>query len=363
MILETDKMLKHIGSYISYIERPDLKHTDCSMLYLPYRVCEDCYLLFETMNDIKTYQIEIANYFRNPVDQINFGLDYYNKEKEKTDGVHLNEEELNTINLLTSYSIENTLEGENKVIGHTQVKNNVQILNKLKIEENYKIPPTNIPTTSIEKSIKTKDHKPQCLYRIMIMFTDLFWNEVIKIPDKELYLLFNFLGSWYKVKIGTFYPELDYFNINFFKIFYIICEETEGFIEYVDKNKQMVIKLGYFENNQSSEKEKVATNLFSKEIVIEDNDLCKITDNFIQFATVELSLQGLKYGENYRNSLNGLLFKQDKPYYVGKLRCVIRISREGKERDKKSKSGKDVFKHIDISKYNLRKHFNVIFYL
>jgi hypothetical protein len=86
MIIETVKLLKHIGNNITFIERPDLKHTDCSMIYLPYRVCEDCYLLFETMNDIKNYQIEIANYFRNPVDAVNFGVDYFVKEKEMNRG-------------------------------------------------------------------------------------------------------------------------------------------------------------------------------------------------------------------------------------------------------------------------------------
>jgi len=33
------------------------------------------------MNDIKTYQIEIANFFRNPVDPVNFGVHYYVRDK------------------------------------------------------------------------------------------------------------------------------------------------------------------------------------------------------------------------------------------------------------------------------------------
>ena len=59
------------------------------MIYLSYRVCEDCYLLFETLNDIKNHQIEIANYFRNPVDKVNFGFGYYTKEIFFEDRVQL----------------------------------------------------------------------------------------------------------------------------------------------------------------------------------------------------------------------------------------------------------------------------------
>ena len=66
MILETDKMIKHVQFdkvKFNVTDRADLKHTDYSMIYLLYRVCEDCYLLFETLNDFKNYQIEIANFF------------------------------------------------------------------------------------------------------------------------------------------------------------------------------------------------------------------------------------------------------------------------------------------------------------
>jgi len=44
MILETDKMLRHIGVNVNWIDRPDHKH-DCSAIYLPYRVCESWYYL------------------------------------------------------------------------------------------------------------------------------------------------------------------------------------------------------------------------------------------------------------------------------------------------------------------------------
>lgn len=95
----------------------------------------------------------------------------------------------------------------------------------------------------------------------------------------------------------------------------------------------------------------------SKNISVEDSDICKNIEDFVEFASVEVSLQGLKYGEKYRNSLNGLLFKKEKPHYVGKLRCLIRISKEN--RDREDKSGKDSHKSFDITKYNLRKHFNL----
>ena len=333
MIIETDRMLKHIGNSVTFVERPDLKHTDCSMIYLPYRVCEDCYLLFETMHDIKTYQIEIANYFRNPVDPVNFGLEYYVKESKKNsefNNLNLNNEEENTVN--------NTNINVNKSVQDIEINP----------KESVTIP--NNKSLSISKN--------NYLYRILIMFTDLFWNEVIPIPHEDLHLLFYFLGTWYKVKLGKYYEQVDYFNINFFKMFYIICDENEGFIDYIEKNRHMEIKLGYFEEKDTS-KNDFDMKILNKDIIIEDNDICKNIDEFVEFATVELSLQGLKYGDKYRNTLNGLLFKRDKPHYVGKLRCIIRISKEGRDREEKSKDGKECYKDIDISKYNLRKHFNV----
>ena len=35
------------------------------------------------MNDIKNYQIQIANYFRIPVDPVNFSVNYFNKASTK----------------------------------------------------------------------------------------------------------------------------------------------------------------------------------------------------------------------------------------------------------------------------------------
>ena len=107
----------------------------------------------------------------------------------------------------------------------------------------------------------------------------------------------------------------------------------------------MDIKFGYFVKNNFEMKKKILRNL-KKEIIIEDNDICENIQDFVEFATVELSLQGLKYGQNYRNILNGLLFKIDKPHYVGKLRCIIRINKE-KIAD-------------NLEDMNCRKHFNFL---
>ena len=35
--------------------------------------------------------------------------------------------------------------------------------------------------------------KPNNLYRILIMFNDLFWSEKIKVPDKDLFIVYTFL--------------------------------------------------------------------------------------------------------------------------------------------------------------------------
>ena len=70
--------------------------------------------------------------------------------------------------------------------------------------------------------------------------------------------------------------------------------------------------------------------------------------NFVEFSSSELSIQGLKYGQKYENNLNALLFKQTKPFLVGRLSFVIRINKET---------------DTDIYNLNLTKHSNVsIFY-
>ena len=336
MILETDKMLKHVQfdkSKFNVIDRADLKHTDYSMIYLPYRVCEDCYLLFETLNDIKNYQIEIANIFRNPVDKVNFGFNFYQKEKPKTGKIELSNDEMKEIDKIK----EDVEYMENNDLTEEQYR---QIINQ----------DTNENNKNNQKDLRESPHeeKPNNLYRIMVMFNDLIWSDKIKIPDKDLFLVYSFLGGNYKVpiKIEKYTQDIDYSIINFMKIYHIICTEPEGFIDYVEKNRHMEIKLGYFEVSEEETKKKDVRKLLKKQIIIEDQDLIDESENFIQIASVDLSLQGLKYGANYRNMLNGLLFKRDEPHYVGKLRCLIRIHK--------------VKEIKDLSKYTLHNHFNFL---
>ena len=108
----------------------------------------------------------------------------------------------------------------------------------------------------------------------------------------------------------------------------------------------MEVKIGYFETTEEEKKKKDVKKLLRKDIIIEDDNICDDEiPNFVPFATVDLSTQGLKYGTNYRNNLNGLLFKRDEPHYVGKLRCIIRIHK--------------VKEINDISKYKLHNYFNL----
>ena len=336
MILETDNMLKHVQfekNKFNVIDRADLKHTDYSMIYLPYRVCEDCYLLFETLNDIKNYQIEIANIFRNPVDKVNFGFNFYQKEKPKTGKIELSNDEMKEIDKIK----EDVEYMENNDLTEEQYR---QIINQDSNESNK----------NNQKDLIESQHeeKPNNLYRIMVMFNDLIWSDKIKIPEKDLFLVYSFLGGNYKVpiKIEKYTQDIDYSIINFMKIYHIICTEPEGFIDYVEKNRHMEIKLGYFEVSEEETKKKDVRKLLKKQIIIEDQDLIDESENFIQIASVDLSLQGLKYGANYRNMLNGLLFKRDEPHYVGKLRCLIRIHK--------------VKEIKDLSKYTLHNHFNFL---
>ncbi len=339
MILDTDIMLKHVGINMNFIERPDLKHVDSSVIYLPYRVCEDCYLLFETMNEVRNSQIDIANYFKIPVDNVNFGIEIYSKQKNHESH---NEEEKNFQNLLNSMNLteRNNSSRQDKVN---------QSLNKNTTEENFSNNFTNSHKAILEagklpgNSNQTNEGK-NYLYRFLIMFTDILWNENIPVPDQELYIIFNIFGLWYKIRLNENYPSLDYFNINFFKMFYVICEENHGFIEYIDRNRHLFVKIGYFNENPNKQKEIDLAKIFKKEIIIEDLDICTNYDEFNTFCSVDLSLNAVRYADKYRNTLNGLLFKEDKPHYVGKLRCLIRVNKE---------------KEVDVDKINCRKHFNV----
>lgn len=368
MILETDKQLRHLNINLNYIDRPDLSHTDSSMVYLSYRVCEDCYLMFETMNDIKHYQIKIANFFRVNVDPVNFGVEYYMKDSTKSNiGVNSNLENQYSALLKIPESELKTMRSESKMptgnlnsINNDKIssiesasKNNINNANTISTNNHvtFKLSSTSPVEKDISGSTNNDKNKSEenKLYRIIIIFSDIFWNPEVVVPEKELYLIFNFLGTQYKARIKAYYPELDYLNVNFFKMFYVACNPNDGFIEYIDKNRTMLVKIGYFEESVEAEVKnstKVEHQISNNNIIIEDKDICSAADleNFIQFSSVELSIQGLKYGEKYRNSLNGLLFKEQKPYYTGKLRCTIRINQE---------------KTIDVNKFNFKKHYNL----
>ncbi len=106
----------------------------------------------------------------------------------------------------------------------------------------------------------------------------------------------------------------------------------------------MVVKLGYFKKDEAKEKEKKIKS-FVKHITFDDKDICDDEiENFVQYASVDLSLQGLKYGPKYKNVLNGLMFKHTKPHLIGNLRLIIRINKE---------------KNIDIYSLKLTKYLNV----
>ena len=372
MILETDNMLKHVQFervQFNIVDRPDLKHTDYSMIYLPYRVCEDCYLLFETLNGIKNYQIDIANLFRNPVNKVNFGFGFYTKEIIFEDKVELTKTQQNKIKMLNT-EIDNLNKEEEEESDIVGVKNKTSSSNNISEEDNEEKDDdedinNNVKKTEIklkfntevnqkqenksEKEAINKKAKINNLYRILIIFNDIIWTEQnIKLPKKDLFLVYTFLGNYYKIplKIDQFTKDLDYTLINFYKIYHIICTEPDGFIKWVEKNRYMEVKIGYFETSDEAKKKTEVKNILKKNIVIQDNDICEDIQNFVPFATVDLSTQGLKYGTNYRNNLNGLLFKRDEPHYVGKLRCVIRISK--------------VKKIKDITKYKLKNYFNLL---
>ena len=424
MIMETENMLKHVEFNkvkFNVLDRPDLRHTYYSMIYLPYRVCEDCYLLFETLNDIKEYQIEIANLFRIPVDRINFCFNYYTQIKEDKTKVKLTQRELYNIDRLNSEisnmnlndeyqennntdfeynsgpkrrketgiveneemhyesnTIEeqkrnyfnNNLSNNNNALEEDQIKikdNNAEkaqrskkktllknystgmnpdFLEKEKQRMNLMNNRQSLDENNLTKSAEIK--KPLNLYQILIMFNDIIWNDIAQIPIEDLYIVYTFLGNSYKIpiKIEQYSKDLDYTIINYQKIYHIITTEPEGFINFVEKNRYMEVKLGTFEKIEEEIRNKEVQKLLRKNIVIEDQDICSENEKFKPFAGLDLSIMGLKYGTNYRNNLNGLLFKKDKPYYIGKLRCVIRIHK--------------VKEIADINKYMLNEYYNLL---
>ena len=378
MILEIENLLKHVEFTkvkFNFFDNPGLRHTYSSMIYLPYRVCEDCYLLFETLNDIKDYQIEIANLFRIPVDKINFCFNCYEKEKDDISKVNLTEEELNNIHRVNKEIIKISPIYEDEFNSNELHKNksfligNDKILNdKLIIKEQInlnKINNTKVLTKnkSAEKIITEKNNikninnnnKKECenkdqlyLFRILIIFNDIIWDNINELPKEDLYIVYSFLGNNYKIplNIEQYSKDLDYTLINFKKIYHVICTEPDGFINFAEKNRYMEVKLGTFEKSEEETKNKEVQKWLKKSIIIEDQDIYNENEHFIPFASLDLSIQGLKYGTNYTNNLNGLLFKKEKPYYTGKLRCLIRIHK--------------VKEINDVSKYILHNFCNLL---
>ena len=268
---------------------------------------------------------------------LNTEIDNLNKEEDEEDDIVGIKNKTNSSNNISEEDNEEN-EEENEEINN---KENQEI--KINKETEKK------EVNKQEKETMNKKGKINNLYRILIIFNDIIWTEQnIKLPKKDLFLVYTFLGNYYKIplNIDQFTKDLDYTLINFYKIYHIICTEPDGFIKWVEKNRYMEVKIGHFETSDEAKKKTEVKNILKRNIVIQDNDICEDIQNFVPFATVDLSTQGLKYGTNYRNNLNGLLFKRDEPHYVGKLRCVIRISK--------------VKKIKDITKYKLKNYFNLL---
>ena len=274
---------------------------------------------------------------------LNTEIDNLNKEEDDENDMVGVKNKTTSSNNISEEDIENEEnDEENEVIKKSEKKTEPKLNLKPSKEMNQ-------TEEKKETEIVTKKGKINNLYRILIIFNDIIWTEQnIKLPKKDLFLVYTFLGNYYKIPltIDQFTKDLDYTLINFYKIYHIICTEPDGFIKWVEKNRYMEVKIGYFETSDEAKKKTEVKNILKKNIVIQDNDICEDIQNFVPFATVDLSTQGLKYGTNYRNNLNGLLFKRDEPHYVGKLRCVIRISK--------------VKKIKDITKYKLKNYFNLL---
>ena len=378
MILEIENLLKHVEFTkvkFNFFDNPGLRHTYSSMIYLPYRVCEDCYLLFETLNDIKDYQIEIANLFRIPVDKINFCFNCYEKEKDDISKVNLTEEELNNIYRVNKeinkinpiyedeFNSNELHKNKSFLIGNDEILNdkliikeqkNLNKINNTKVLTKNKSA-GNIITEKNDIKNNNNNNKKECenkdqlyLFRILIIFNDIIWDNINELPKEDLHIVYSFLGNNYKIplNIEQYSKDLDYTLINFKKIYHVICTEPDGFINFAEKNRYMEVKLGNFEKLEEEAKNKEVQKWLKKSIIIEDQDIYNENEHFIPFASVDLSIQGLKYGTNYTNNLNGLLFKKEKPYYTGKLRCLIRIHK--------------VKEINDVNKYILHNYCNLL---
>ena len=75
------------------------------------------------------------------------------------------------------------------------------------------------------------------LYRVLFMFSDLYWNENIDLPNEELYIVFDFLGKNFRFKLTNIHNSIRYIDLDFYKLYYIITDQQKGFFDYVEKKK------------------------------------------------------------------------------------------------------------------------------
>ena len=187
-------------------------------------------MLYESVNEIKTYQFEIANFFRNPVNSVNFGINYHKKDKTK-DNLLVFDTKIDVFNLINSEN-ENFVQANQDLIEDAEFS---RAKSKRRISQ---------PVDAEFSRAKSKRRISQpvletqnCLYRMLFYFSNFHYSEGIELPNEELFLLFNFIGRYYKVPIGRHFENIKYFDINFFKILYVITDDKTGFIDYVDENK------------------------------------------------------------------------------------------------------------------------------
>ena len=80
-----------------------------------------------------------------------------------------------------------------------------------------------LASTNIDSNEIIKRGKINNLYRILIIFNDIIWSDQdIKLPNKDLFLVYTFLGNYYKIplNIDQFTKDLDYTLISFYKIYH-----------------------------------------------------------------------------------------------------------------------------------------------
>jgi len=80
------------------------------------------------------------------------------------------------------------------------------------------------------------------LYRLLFMFSDFYWNTNIELPNEDLFLVFQFLGKNYKIRLSNIHSKIRYIDVDFYKIFYIITDRQKGFFEFSEKEKVDVHK-------------------------------------------------------------------------------------------------------------------------